>query len=506
MTKKELGDWQTPVELARAALGVVARRGPTPAVVLEPTCGEGSFLVAAAERFRRAALVGYELNERYAATARDRLPPKRARVTVADFFRVDWDRALADLPEPILIAGNPPWVTNAALGGIGSTNLPEKRNFKGLTGYEALTGKSNFDVSEWMLLRLLEALQGRRATVAVLCKTAVARRVVELATAKRWSVRPGGLWRIDAMRHFRAAVDAVLFVCDVGGDAPTDARWPRYAALDAELPTASMAVVGGAVVADADALERTAHLAGSSDPEWRSGLKHDCARVMELELQGRRWVNGLGEEVAVEDHLLFALMKSSDVARGGTPRARAVIVPQTALGEDTSRLRQTAPRAWHYLSTHRERLRARKSAVYRGQPDFAIFGVGPYSFAPWKVAVSGLYKRCAFSVVGPRRDKPVMLDDTCYFLPFASEEEARSACEALRSPIAQDFFAARIFWDAKRPINKALLQKLDLAALLTATAGRKKEKKFPDRVDLAEPRVSPPRQGSPKRPGERTRR
>jgi len=40
------------------------------------------------------------------------------------------------------------------------------------------------------------------------------------------------------------------------------------------------------------------------------------------------------------------------------------------------------------------------------------------------------------------------------------------AWAALSSPLAQDFFSAHIFWDAKRPINKALLQKLDLAALV----------------------------------------
>jgi hypothetical protein len=107
----------------------------------------------------------------------------------------------------------------------------------------------------------------------------------------------------------------------------------------------------------------------------------------------------------------------------------------------------------------------RKSSIYRGQPDFAIFGIGPYSFAPWKIAISGMYKRCAFTMVGPVDGRPVMLDDTCYFLPFETEAGARRALNALRSPLASDFFAARIFWDSKRPINKALLQQLDLHAL-----------------------------------------
>ena len=61
-----------------------------------------------------------------------------------------------------------------------------------------------------------------------------------------------------------------------------------------------------------------------------------------------------------------------------------------------------------------------------------------------------------------------MLDDTCYFLPFDDEPPARRARLALRSGEALDFFAARVFWDAKRPINKELLQSLDLRALQAA--------------------------------------
>jgi len=472
VTRQALGDWQTPVALAEAVLARVARMGgPAPAVVLEPTCGEGAFLVAAARRFEGARLAGYELNERHAAIARARLPGPRAEVTVADFFHVDWERALSALAEPILVTGNPPWVTSATLGSLGARNLPEKSNLKGLSGLDALTGKSNFDVSEWMILRLLAALQGRRATLAMLCKTAVARRVIELAAAKRWDVRPGGLWGIDARRHFRAAVDAVLFVCETGAPARSGEGWPCHASLDAPDRLSTMAVVDGALIADAESVARTAHLAGRSKPTWRSGLKHDCARVMELAVEGRGFRNGLEERVDIEAELVFPLMKSSDVAHGVTHRARAVIDPQRTLGEDTASLERRAPRAWRYLAAHRDLLSARKSSIYRGQPDFAIFGIGPYSFSPWKVAISGLYKRCAFTLIGPEGDRPVMLDDTCYFLPFEREADAREAWSALQSPLARDFLAGRIFWDAKRPINKAILQQLDLEALLSPSRG-----------------------------------
>ena len=70
-----------------------------------------------------------------------------------------------------------PWVTNSDLGQLGSSNLPKKTNFQGLRGFDARTGKSNFDIAEWMLIRLIEALPSTGA-IAMLCKTITARKVL----------------------------------------------------------------------------------------------------------------------------------------------------------------------------------------------------------------------------------------------------------------------------------------------------------------------------------------
>ena len=173
----------------------------------------------------------------------------------------------------------------------------------------------------------------------------------------------------------------------------------------------------------------------------------------------------VGERVDLEPELVFPLRKGSEVAngRGGE---RFVVLPQRAVGEDTTRLRERAPRAWAYLEAHRPRLDARRSSVYRGQPPFAIFGVGPYAFAPYKVAICGLYKRLRFTLVGPEDGRPVIFDDTVYFLPCATRDEAAALAAALNGPRARRFFEARVFWDAKRPIQKSLLAALSLDALL----------------------------------------
>src|SRR5207248_8948112 len=63
-------------------------------------------------------------------------------------------------------------------------------------GIAARTGKSNFDISEWMLIRLLRALRGRAATLAMLCKTATARKVLRYAWQNEGRIETAALYRI----------------------------------------------------------------------------------------------------------------------------------------------------------------------------------------------------------------------------------------------------------------------------------------------------------------------
>ena len=121
--------------------------------------------------------------------------------------------------------------------------------------------------------------------------------------------------------------------------------------------------------------------------------------------------------------------------------------------------------AWAYLEKYGALLDRRGSVIYRKRPRFAMFGVGDYSFTNWKVAISGFYKKLRFRAIGPCLGRPVMLDDTAYFIPCADEKEAAHLADLLNSETAREFFAAFICWDAKRPITIDLLRKLDLGLL-----------------------------------------
>lgn len=152
---KEFGDFQTPRDLAISACRAVHGLGFRPATILEPTCGVGAFAVAAAEVFDSATFVlGADINPAYvglaATTARTTTSNAKFDFFAADVFTENWKDRLANGLGPLLICGNPPWVTISELGVLDSINAPARRAEAGLSGFDAMTGKSNFDVCEWI--------------------------------------------------------------------------------------------------------------------------------------------------------------------------------------------------------------------------------------------------------------------------------------------------------------------------------------------------------------------
>lgn len=471
VTKIEYGDFQTPAVLAAAVCGRLSQLIQPPTAIVEPTCGQGSLLLAALDAFPTSTnALGVDINQHYIAEltvqVAKRLDADKVQLRCQDFFQITWATALIALPDPLLVVGNPPWVTNAGLTTLESENLPHKSNFQGFTGLEAITGKSNFDISEWMLIHLLEQLRERAATLAMLCKTAVARRVLTFAWQNGLPIDNPSFYLIDAKTHFNAAVDACLFVCHLGNAGRLAKNCDIYADLTATSPSSTFGYVQNQLVANLPLYAQWGHLVGESPYQWRSGIKHDCAKVMELAAVDHQYRNGLDEVVDLEPLHLYPLLKSSELAKSGPPMpTRFMLVPQSYVGQETCLMQTTAPQTWSYLLDHAAWLDQRKSSIYRKQPRFAIFGIGPYTFTPWKVAISGLYKQLRFTVVGPHQGKPVVLDDTCYFIACASSTEAELLATMLNSTIAQQFFHAFIFWDNKRPITATLLNQLNLLAL-----------------------------------------
>ncbi|HLK56354.1 MAG TPA: DUF1549 domain-containing protein [Chthonomonadaceae bacterium] len=465
--KIEYGDFQTPIALADEVCSLLYRLDVCPRTIVEPACGEGSFLEAAAHIFGTdAAYFGFDINPDYIATAERRMrlchPSAIVHLKTQDFFAFDWKAFLQSLAQPILFLGNPPWVTSAALGALNSDNLPLKSNLKRLDGLDALTGKANFDISEWMLLKLMEAAGKRDYAIAMLCKTGVARKALEYQWRNGETLPESALFRIDAARWFDAAVDACLFVARSRTARATQRSALLYDTLSTTVHSTRFGIVDGQIVSNVDTYQALSHLKGINYYRWRSGVKHDLAKVMELRSVDGQLVNGFGEEVDIEDSCLYPLLKATDVAKGNNLPERYVLVTQSAIGEETEHLRDTAPRTYRYLEQHDALFAERKSSIYRGQPKYCLFGIGEYTFAPFKVAISGLHKSLAFTLLTPYNGKPVLVDDTCYFIGSFDQREARLLYELLNSDIVLRFLESSIFADSKRPVTAEVLNRLDL--------------------------------------------
>jgi hypothetical protein len=467
--KVEYGDFQTPLELSLKVCQKLVKLGVNPDVIIEPTCGVGNFIEAAAYSFPSAKkIIGVDINYSYLKQLQINnltIDDKRIEIKHGNFFQFDWLSLLGNSDEKILVLGNFPWVTNSQQGIIDGRNLPHKNNFQNYNGFDAITGKSNFDISEWMLIKAVQWLQNSEAYLAMLCKTSVSRKLLNYIHSQELNLYYCANYRIDAKKYFEASVEACLCFCHF------DSKSKKYFCdVFNDLESSNYNRIGyhnNILIRDIEAFDKLKNLYGTKTGEkWRSGVKHDSSNVMEFRKIGDELVNGLGESVELEDTYLFPLIKGSDVAQARTDTTnRYVLITQEFVGQSTEPIKNIAPKTWDYLESHAKYLDRRKSKIYLNNPRFSIFGVGAYTFKPWKIAICGLYKKLDFRLIGIIDHKPAIFDDTVYFISFDDEQVAHKTFEILTSPSAISFYSSLIFWDEKRPIKSSILNSLKLKEL-----------------------------------------
>ncbi|MDQ2747099.1 MAG: SAM-dependent methyltransferase, partial [Acidobacteriota bacterium] len=313
-------------------------------------------------------------------------------------------------------------------------------------------------------INLLESLNRQNAQLAMLIKTSVARKILTYAWKNNIRLSRSAIYKIETEKYFNASVDSCLLFCDFSGDKQTLTS-EIFNSLTDEKSFQTIGFENGELLASIDLYHKWKGLNGGSKIKWRSGIKHDCSKVMELTKDGEKYKNNLGEIFELEDDYVYPMLKSSDIANSNLQPRRWMIVTQKEVKDDTAKIAEIAPKTWNYLISHGDFLDKRGSSIYKKRARFVVFGIGSYSFAPWKVVISGFYKKLNFNLIGNYENKPIVLDDTCYFLPFEDKAEARKVCDLLNSNAAQEFFKSFIFWDAKRPITVDVLQKMDITKL-----------------------------------------
>jgi len=474
--RTEYGDFQTNYDLAFSVVKYLdSFKHLNPKFLIEPTCGKGNFIIAALSVFKQInKVIGVEIYkpyiwetkfniiEFYISNKVENVP--EIEIYHFNVFDFDFSFLAKDFNDDILILGNPPWVTNSKLSSIGSINLPKKSNFKKHNGLDAITGKGNFDIGEYIALMLLNVFQHIKGHLALLLKNSVIKNIVFDQYQHKFKVSNIEKFIIDSKKEFDASVDAALLFCKL--NSMTEFTCNEYNFYFPEKHIRKFGWINNKFVSNIDLYSNGKDIDGTCPIEWRQGIKHDLASIMELDFKSGYYINAKDEKVILEDELIYGLLKSSDLKQEVILQPRKfTIITQKKIGQDTTYIKLKYPQIFKYLHSHKNYFSQRKSSIYNNKPDYSIFGIGDYSFSPYKVAISGLYKTFSFSLILPFYGKPVMLDDTCYLLGFDCLEFAAYTTILLNCDKTKEFLQSITFLDAKRIFTKDILMRIDLYKL-----------------------------------------
>ncbi len=468
LTPRQRGDYQTPTDLARqvwATLDATQFR-----LVVEPTFGLGSFL-ATMPAACNAAVLGWEVHQEYHQTVVEGIgaDPQRFRLHCGDVLESSAADFAASIASDMLVIGNPPWVTNAEQGTLGGRNTGAKTNLKKLPGFDALTGKANFDIAEAIILHLLALTRSCRSVqFALLVKFTVARNLL-LFLGHEPQIGDFEFHRIDAQRHFGASVDAGLLKFRLGANVRSHGRCAVYDLAGGEI-TGDIGLVGQHIIYDVQAYNRLADLdrGAANSYVWRQGVKHDLREIFELRERADEFRNHRDELVVTEPDVLYQLYKGSDIYHGRESRF-AIPLYQRDLHDDLRGVAEAYPLLWRYLQSHTADFAARRSRVYQRRPLFSLFGVGDYTYRRYKVAISALHSEPVFRLLQPSPRVPTV-DDTCYMLATDDEVEAVYLLAVLSLDCVRDFLLAISYRGDKRRFSKEVLSRIPIPPMADCPA------------------------------------
>jgi hypothetical protein len=463
MSNEQFGDFQTSQGLANQIVRLI-NSWISPKTIIEPTVGKGSLLIKAINTFKEVdKVIAWDINESYVNDVKKLLHDFsfQKEIEVKDIFQVNW-ADYQQLKQPILIIGNPPWVTNTSISKLNGNNLPMKFNQEKQSGITALMGESNFDISESIIWNLIKQFEGRRFLLCMICKKSVIIRIIKRLYTEGIFVDIK-FYMINSKVEFQANVEAGIFVLN-SQDIQNENKIRVFNDIVDQKIISELHYIDDFLIYDIKQYHTYRDYLQGTGFKWRSGVKHDLSNLFELVKYGNGFVNKYKTYVEIEQDFVYPYLKSSDVYNQRIP-TKYIPIPQKKLNEKLPELEQIAPKLWNYLFEHRELFKNRKSRVYQKLPEFSIFGIGDYTFKPWKVAISSMYKEIKFHIIEPYDGKPVLVDDTVYFLGFDTENEAKLVYQKLNSDFARKALQTIVNTSDQRKIKIKILHKLTIERL-----------------------------------------
>ncbi|MBI4566819.1 MAG: N-6 DNA methylase [Planctomycetes bacterium] len=156
---------------------------------------------------------------------------------------------------------------------------------------------------------------------------------------------------------------------------------------------------------------------------------------------------------AIESDLVYPAVAGGDLTRYGVNKHFYALVCQdpsrrSPFSEDW--MIENAPLTLAYLHQFRDVLLSRGSNVVRQFAEktefYAMYGIGPYTFAPYRVAWKRMASHMAATVLSkldtPFGPKPVISTDTTSLMVATSRAEAHYLCAVLNSDIVNAYIAS----------------------------------------------------------------
>jgi hypothetical protein len=342
--RAEYGDFQTNSDLATKVAKFLKQGLSNPKIIVEPTCGKGNFIIACLSTFKRIEKIfAVEIYKPYIWETKfnilqffiDNPTAKKPDIEINHFnvFNFDFNKISKEhTKEEILVIGNPPWVTNSKLSSLQSENLPPKSNFKNHSGLDAMTGKGNFDIGEFITLMMFNAFQNSNGQFAFLVKNSVIKNVVFDQKQRNYKIADLQKLAIDSKKEFNVSVEASLLNCKLN-------KSPEFTCDEFDLYNPSKLTnqfgwINNKFVSSIKLYKHSNDIDGQSPFMWRQGIKHDCSSIMELDKVNGHFINGLQQEINLEEDLVYGVLKSSDLKQAVIDKTRKfTIITQKKLGK-----------------------------------------------------------------------------------------------------------------------------------------------------------------------------
>ena len=208
-------------------------------------------------------------------------------------------------------------------------------------------------------------------------------------------------------------------------------------------------------------VERTAaRVLGDCQYEIRQGVKDDADNVFQF--------TSRAEIPGIEQKRIYPSIRSTHITRFGIDGYDHRLIPVNHPSGTGVNLKEQYPDTYQYLKRNESSLDERQSNVFDSGPFYTVFGVGDYTWAPYKVAWCRLGHNPEFAVLSGVDDDDDVVSEKCIvpndhflYIPCQDGNTAHFLCSVLNSTPYKDALRS-ISSGGKASLSKGVVSQLSL--------------------------------------------